>query len=212
AEDFNPTAWRTQAGAQADEFLLAYFGLFNRSKGLETLLTCLANLHAANVPARLVLVGGGSGSSDPTNAAYIEEMNDQITRLQLEPHIHRTGYLEDETAVGAYLAASDAVVLPFLDGASYRRGSLMAALHYGCTIVTTTPQVKIPTFQDGENMLLVSPGNSAALQSALLRLRQSRELRERLRQGATKLADEFRWDTIAQHYLAFFERIIQENP
>ncbi|MBI5666560.1 MAG: glycosyltransferase [Chloroflexi bacterium] len=206
--DFDPRKWRAKAGAQPGDFLLAYFGLFNRSKGIDTLLAGLAQLHAAGLPARLVLIGGGAGSSDPTNAAFMAQMNSMIERHHLAPFIHQTGYL-DESAVGAYLTASDAVVLPFADGASYRRGSLMAALHYGCAIITTTPQVAVPTFKDGDNMLLVPPGDSAALVQAINRLRAAPDLRDHLRRGAARLANAFRWDTIARDTITFFRRITE---
>jgi glycosyltransferase involved in cell wall biosynthesis len=208
---FDPQPWRTRAGAQNGDFLLAYFGLFNHSKGIEDLLAALAALREDGQPARLALVGGGAGSSDPTNAAFMDAMQARIHELALEPFIYRTGYL-DETAVGAHLAAADAVVLPFRDGASYRRGSLMAAVHYGCAIITTTPQVNIPAFVDGENMRLVPPGDPAALARALHDLRQQPEQAARLRQGAAALAGQFRWQAIAQSAADFFRRVIVQRP
>ncbi len=209
--DFDPQPWRDRTGAQNSDFLLAYFGLFNHSKGIEDLLDALAALREDGYPARLALVGGGAGSSDPTNAAFMDAMQARIHQLALEPFIHRTGYL-DETTVGAYLAAADAVVLPFRDGASYRRGSLMAAIHYGCAIVTTTPQVNIPSFVDGENMRLVPPGDPAALARALCDLRQQPEQAARLRQGAAALAGQFRWPAIAQSAADFFRQVVAERP
>jgi glycosyltransferase involved in cell wall biosynthesis len=200
--------WRAKTGAQPGDFLLAYFGLLNRTKGIETLLQAIADLRRNGISARLVIIGGSAGSSDPTNAAFIGEINVLIARLDLAPFIHQTGYV-DEATVGTFLAASDAVVLPFLDGASYRRGSLMAAMHYGCAIITTMPQVDIPTFQHGENMLLVTPGDVSALESAIRQLRQSPELHQHLRRGASGLADTFRWDTIAHDTVTFFRQIIE---
>lgn len=208
---FDPQPWRVRAGAQNGDFLLAYFGLFNHSKGIEDLLDALAALREDGYPARLALVGGGAGSSDPTNAAFMDAMQARIHELSLEPFIHRTGYL-DEASVGAYLAAGDAVVLPFRDGASYRRGSLMAAIHYGCAIVTTTPQVNIPAFVDGENMRLVPPGDPAALARTLCDLRQQPEQAARLRRGAAALAGQFRWQAIAQSAADFFRQVVAERP
>lgn len=206
--DFDAEVWRAKSGAQNGDFLIAYFGLFNHTKGLLTLLTSLYELRQSGVPARLVLIGGGAGSSDPSNAAFINEMNQQIDALQLDAFIHRTGYLEDDAQVGAYLKAGDVVALPFLDGASYRRGSLMAAIHYGCAIVSTQPQTPIPTFFDGENIRLVTPDDSAALTDALKELYQSPVLREQLQQGAAQLAHDFDWSQIAQAYTHFFQQVI----
>lgn len=206
--DFDREEWRAKAQAGIDDFLIAYFGLFNQTKGLHILLESLALLRKNGVPARLVLVGGGSGSSDPTNRAYFEDMTRLVARLELKPYVFLTGYLEDESEVGAYLKASDAVALPFLDGASYRRGSLMAALHYGCPIVTTTPQVKIPPFRDGETMCLVPPGDPAALQQALQNLCKAPEQREHLGQRAKQLAGQFEWASIAREMIDFLRQVV----
>ena len=71
--------------SKPDDFLIANFGLINRSKGIDTLLESLAQLRADGIPARLVLIGGVAGSSDPTNAAYVTEIDALIERLDLAP-------------------------------------------------------------------------------------------------------------------------------
>lgn len=208
--DYTPEAWRERVGAQPDDFLIVYFGLINSSKGLEPLLHSLASLRAEGIPARLLIIGS-AGSSDPTNATYAATIDSLIAQLKLEPHIHRTGYIDDDAVVGAYLSAADAVALPFLDGASYRRGSLMAAIRYACPTVTTTPQVEIPTFKDGDNLLLVAPNDAPALTNALRRLHESPDLRDRLRRGAAELARHFDWTHIARETIAFFARVTGVN-
>ncbi len=205
--DFDPRPWREKAGAREGDFLIAYFGLLNRSKGIENLLEGLRDLRASGVSAQLVMIGDTDGTSDPTNADYAAEIMNRIHHLKLEAFIHHTGFIDD-LAVGSYLKASDVVVLPFLDGASYRRGSLMAAIHYGCTIVTTNPQANIPTFKHEENMLLVAPNDTATLTSALHQLLNSPEIRAHLQAGSAKLAANFDWSNIAADTIEFFQRII----
>lgn len=200
--------WRTQAGAAANDFLIVYFGLINRSKGLETLLEAVGALH--DIPVRLALVGGGVGSSDPSNTAYMCEIDGLIERLALAGCIHRTEFVDD-AAVSGYLSAADVVALPFADGASYRRGTLMAAIEHGCAILTTTPQVDIPAFVDGDNMRLVRPNNANALAAALRELQASPELREKLQGGAAVLAKQFGWREIAAVTLDFYTRVIGAN-
>jgi glycosyltransferase involved in cell wall biosynthesis len=205
---FDPAPWRAQAGAAPRDFLLGYFGLLNRSKGLDTLLHSLAALRAEGIPARLLMIGGGTGSSDPSNAAYAAEIQALITRLGLAGCVHTTGYLDDEAAVGSFLKASDLVVLPFRDGVSYRRGSLMAAIRYGCPVATTTPRVDIPLFRDGRNMLLVAPDDSVALTHTLRRYYETPALQAVLRLEAENLKHLFEWPHIAAYYASFFERVL----
>lgn len=205
--NFDAQMWRAKAGAQPDDFLIAYFGFINRSKGVDTLLESLSQLRHNNIPARLLIIGDAAGSSDPTNRSYAAEIEERINTLGLKPYIHRTGFVDDES-VGAFLKASDVVALPFLDGASYRRGSLMAAIHYGCAIVTTTPQVSIPTFVDGENMLMVSPSDVATLTEKLHRLYADTALRVYLQSGAHRLTTCFDWSSITRDTINFFERAL----
>ena len=207
--DFDAHEWRQQAGAKDDDFVLTYFGLYNRSKGLDILLQATANLRQSNIPLRLIMIGG-AGTSDPTNTVYAEEIKRTIEQLGLQDHVFQTGFV-DEGAVGAYLSASDAIVLPFLDGASYRRGSLMAAIHYQKPIVTTTPQVTVPAFKDGKNMVMVKPGDVGALADAIRRLCESPENRTRLQAGAAKLAELFDWPQIAQDTIEYFRWVIEES-
>ncbi|MBK8025676.1 MAG: glycosyltransferase [Chloroflexi bacterium] len=197
--------YRSQAGADPDEALVVYFGLVNRSKGLETLLDAFRRILDRGLRARLALVGAVAGDSDATNQAYLAEIDRLIAQHRLGPFVHRTGYLGERDVAG-YLTAADVVALPFADGASYRRGSLMAALRLGCAIVTTTPAVEVTTFQDGENMMLILAGDGPALADALHKVIVDPALRARLRAGSARLSSAFEWPQIAQATIEVFDR------
>jgi glycosyltransferase involved in cell wall biosynthesis len=100
------------------------------------------------------------------------------------------------------------VALPYLDGASYRRGTLMAAIAHGCAIVTTTPAVPVPAFVDGINMRLVPPNDTTGLTKKLHELYAQPALRDRLRAGTTALQPTFDWAQIAHETAQFFETLI----
>lgn len=218
-ENYDRTTWRIEMGIQDDEFLIGHFGFLNRTKGIDILLEDIAVIRQRyNYPIKLVMIGGRTGDSDPSNWDYAGEIDAEITRLGLSEHVIWTGYIDD-TGVSAYLMASDAIVLPFRDGASYRRGSLMAAIHHGCAIITTIPNVHVPLFVDGENMLLARtvildeaiPPYAHVSQEILLLYRKP-ELREKLRGGALKLAKHFDWQMIAKDYITFFDRVLGVQP
>lgn len=213
--DFTPETWRAKAGASPDDFLIAHFGFINRSKGVHILMEDVALIREKyKYPLKVVMIGGRTGTSDTTNAAYVEDIDRLIERLGLAPHVYWTGFIEDDE-VSAFLTASDAVVLPFLDGASYRRGSLMAAVYHGCAIITSEPRVDIPLFIDSENMLLaraeiIDPDAPPFMHVAceILELYRKPDLRERLRKGAKALASNFGWSQIADNYVTFFKQVI----
>ena len=209
-EDFSAARWRRAAGVSEGETLLCWFGLVNHSKGLESLLRSVARLRDDGLPLRLVFIGGEAGDSDPDNIPFGKALEDLALRLRLDDVLHRTGFLS-EYDVAAWLWSSDLAVLPFADGASCRRGSLMAAIHHGCAILTTQPLVEIPQFVHGQNMWLVPAGDDKALASALETLAESPALRATLRCGALRLAASFDWDAIADATLVLFERVLERR-
>ncbi len=204
---YDRAAWRARLGLTDRDFLLGYFGFLNESKGGDTLISALSVLvHDRKARARLVLIGGEGGSSDATNAGFVAQLARQVKRYDLEDHILRTGFV-DTAEVSAHLLACDAVVLPYRDGASWRRGSLLAALAHGCAVITTAPAVPMPAMRDGENLRLVPPDSAPALVLAMTELLHAPELRARMGQGARALAKQFGWEAIAQRTLAFYEQL-----
>lgn len=206
--DFDRAVWRQRAGiSEKNTHLLAHFGFINHSKGVDTLLHAAATLIKAGCPLKLVMIGGRTGTSDPTNAEYARTIDRLISSLGLESHICWTGFVEP-CEVSAYLAAADVVVLPFRDGASYRRSSLMAAIGHGCAIITTKPTVEIPTFKNGENLLMVAPENVPVLSAAIQVAVNNPTLCQSLQSGASALREYFAWERIASENVAFFQGVI----
>jgi glycosyltransferase involved in cell wall biosynthesis len=205
--DFDRAAWRKRASADAGEILVAHFGFINHSKGVDTLLNAAAMLIAAGVRLRLVMLGGRTGTSDPSNAAYAIQIDAQVEALGLTPYLCWTGFVEARE-VSAWLAAADLIALPFRDGASYRRSSLMAAVAHGGAVLTTKPSVDIPTFQNGANLLMVAPDNVPALAAALQVAANDPALRDHLRAGARALRATFAWEQIASQHVTFFQEVI----
>ncbi len=208
--NYDRAATRAQYGAAPADFVLAHFGFAHVSKGLATLLTALANLRQGGVPAQLWLVGASLGDSDPRNREAQEELQGQIRALGLADSVRASSYLE-EAAVRAALTAADVVVLPYREGAAYHHGSLQAAIHTGCAIISTTPQSPASRFRNGQNMRLVPPADAVALTEAILELRRHPETRAALRAGARALAAEFSWEGIAAQHEAFYREVL-ESP
>jgi glycosyltransferase involved in cell wall biosynthesis len=204
---YDRESWRAHWGMGPDDILLSYFGFLNESKGGETLLRALDKLVQRRYSVRLMMVGGKVGSSDPTNVAYLEKVEGLIEELGLTDRVFWTGYTP-QTEVSANLLASDICVLPYRDGASFRRGSFMAALAHGLPIVSTRPRVDVPELRHGENILFVPPDAPVALAEAIARLAGDADLRRRLGEGAARLAQSFTWEKIAEKTEALYEEIL----
>ena len=136
--DFDRRARRAALGADEATLLIGYFGFLNSSKGAPSLPRALALLAAEGRPVRLVLIGAETGASDPTDLAQARLVRDLIRQLGVGHLITHTGRLSAEE-VSAALLACDVLALPFRDGVSLRRGTLMAGLAHGLPIVSTYP-------------------------------------------------------------------------
>ena len=167
----------------ADELLLGYFGFLNTSKGGETLLRALAELRQSGLLARVVLIGGSAGASDKTDAAHTRQLLELAQTLGVAGQVLRTGFLSEADTVAA-LQSCNMMVQPYADGASLRRGSLLACLASGCPTVTTNPASRIAELQHNVNVHLVPPNDPAALAAAVRTLQADTALRERISHGA----------------------------
>jgi glycosyltransferase involved in cell wall biosynthesis len=208
---YDREAQRARWGAGPGTWLLAYFGFLNESKGGETLVQTLAELVGRRAPARLLMVGGKVGSSDPTNAAYLQKVERQIGDLGLGDRVQWTGFTSSEE-VTANLLAADCAVLPYREGASLRHGSLMAALAHGLPIVSTAltgcpaeALKQFPMLEDGESALLTPPNDPVRMAEAVTRLMTGDALRSRLAAKAAVLSRQFEWETIAQGHLLMYQ-------
>ncbi len=204
--DYDRSAWRASLGAAPGDLLISYFGFLNESKGGLVLVEALAQLVEQGIPARLVMIGGRAGASDPTNWVYGERVDALIAQHALSERVHWTGFVDDQT-VSACFYASDLTALPYLDGASLRRGTLMAALAHGRAIVTTTPQARVPELEGVVET--VPPGDATALAEAILRLWRNADRRRMLETAALQASRHFSWEGIARRTLDFYATLLE---
>lgn len=204
---YSPEAWRRSLGVNPQETLVSYFGFLNQSKGGEDLIRALHILKEKGIKIKLLMVGAAAGSVDPTDQAYALKVKGLISQLGVEDMVIWTGF-EPAERVSGHLLASDLCVLPYRDGVSFRRGSLMAALAHGLPIVSTMPGTENRQIVDGENMALVPPQDPQALANKIEVLATDPGLRERLAQGAKRLSQGFSWDRIAEKTLAVYQQLL----
>jgi glycosyltransferase involved in cell wall biosynthesis len=206
---FNRRDWRASYQARDETLLLAYFGFLNESKGGEELIESIAGLRQQGTDARLLLIGGDVGHADPTNIAYANKVQHLIDSYDLADNVYRTGYV-GIPEVSANLLAADAVVMPYRDGVSFRRTTLIAALRHGCPVVSTLPAdpTLIPEIHAGENMLLAPAKDARALAQTIALLNGNLLLREKLSSGAKQLGRLFDWAKIADQTGALYRRTV----
>ncbi len=144
-------------------------GRFRDKKGLEYLLDACANL-ALQMPLTLLLVGDVA----ERERAYWEAA---IEASGMADHTVITGMIPREEGM-AYLRYMDVYAIPSLhDGCP---NALLEAMLSGRAIVGSSVDAIGEILVDGENGLVVPPGDSVALQEAILTLAGSPELRDTL--------------------------------
>ncbi len=192
---------RAALGLTGEDVLLGYFGFLNPSKGAEVLLTALSQLDSRY---HLLFIGGQTGDSDPANnQAYLRQVERQIQAAGLGARVHWTGFLA-EAGVSEALYAADLMVMPYQDGLSLRRGTLMAVLAHGRPLLSTTPAVDTP-LRHGQEVWLTPPGDVACLAEAIQHLAARPALAQALgAAGRDFMARHFTWDAIARQTSAFY--------
>jgi polysaccharide biosynthesis protein PslF len=200
---FDRDAERRRLGVENGSLLLSYFGFMNDSKGVEHLLDTLASLLARGHDARLLVLGGEAGSTDRSNVEFSRRIDHAIAGAGLEGRIIRSGFLPPGE-VSAGLLASDVCVLPFSDGASLRRSSMLAAMAHALPVVSTLAERPDPLLSNGENVVLVQRDSPAAIADAVERLWRDDALRQRVAAGAGSLARRSSWVGVAGQHMELY--------
>jgi glycosyltransferase involved in cell wall biosynthesis len=170
-----------RTGAARPSLLVGHFGTYGKA----TRGALLATLE--RVLAR-----------DPSIAALLIGRDGRVFREDLcarvpgsGPRVHATGAL-DAPAVSRHLQACDLVIQPYIDGASTRRGTLMAAFAHGRPIVTSVGRLSESFWADehGRSVVTVPAGDDEGMADAALRLADDVDARARLGAAALRLYDE----------------------
>lgn len=198
------TQARQALGLQPDDYLLGYFGFLNESKGADTLIEALARLDGR---FHLLFIGGQTGSSDASNHPFLAQLRAQIESLGVGSRVHWSGFVPDRE-VSTLLHAADVMVMPYRDGVSLRRGTLMATLAHGRPLITTHPTAPTPELRHGQNVWLIPPADAPALETAIRTLANNSSLLHALGASAAQTAALFTWEKIAMETAVFFHELL----
>lgn len=179
---------------------IVFAGRLEARKGVTVLVDSLLAVWRSRPDVRLVLLGrDGSWQG--------RSMSDRLREIAGE-HAGRLVFLGEQPPEKLFpsLAAADVVALPSI----WENLSLagLEALAVGAPIVASRRTGFEDVLRDGENGLLVGPGDAGELASALLRLLSDAELRQRLSTDAHRSAAAFDLRVVARRHVDFFEEAI----
>lgn len=208
AEPWDREAWRRGWQVGEEHRLIVHYGFLNRAKGVEYLFEAYDALLRAGQPYRLLMAGEPLGDSDPSNQGYLEELQKRAVELNLEPPwLQWTGDLSERELVRAVQAA-DLVVLPYREGASLRRSTLVMALTLGRPVVTTQPPHPIPLLANKENIIYARREDGADLAREIALLLRYEPTRQRIERGAAEVGRLFDWNHIADRTVAAYRVLL----
>ncbi len=217
---------RLRWGLPGDALVLAYFGFLNASKGAEDLLGAASLLRVQGLPVRILFIGDETGSSDRVNQVTARAIRAKADDLNLGPQIQWTGWLSPP-GVSEALSAADMAVLPYKDGASLRRGSLLACFAHGLPVVTTEPApapeapgwALVAPFNEREALRLdrsvaefvPADAGPEGLARGITAISNDAVRGNELSNGGRALAARLSWEAIAQASEEFYGRVLADE-
>ena len=156
--------------AAGEEGVVLFVGRLNYYKGVEYLIRAMEE-----VEARLLIAGEGP---------LLEQLNRQAITSGVTEKVTFLGRVTDERLKGLY-ADCDMLVLPSVRESEAFGIVQMEAMAYGKPVINTDLPTGVPwVSKDGQTGLTVPPADPKALASAINRLLENEELREKLGRNA----------------------------
>ena len=165
-----------------------------KRKGIHHLLLALSQMNLNRV--ELTIVGTGN---------FERNLKKLVMELNLNKNVSFYGYFDNNKLPELYNEA-DIFVLPSLTESF---GIVFAeAMACGLPIIGTRAGGIPEVVRDGENGILVQPGNVDELKIALEKLIKNKELREKMGEKSVKIIQQnFTWNKIARDYLGIYQEI-----
>ena len=177
-----------------------YAGQLYPWKGVDVLVEAVATVPGA----RLVILGGIEGEADTRRIRALVEARGLGERTEMPGPV-------PQARVAEALGRAAVVVAPFLRaGMTERRTSplkIFEAMAAGRPIVASDLPSSREVLSDGENALLVPPGDVSALAGALRRVLADGDLARRLAGAAWEAAPRYSWDARARALRELFEEV-----
>ena len=177
---------------------IVYFGLLRPEKGLEEFLELASLVRGNGRPYELSIIA----KPDRRFPRYLAGVREQATRLGVE-----LAFDLPATQVADRLASARFAYLPYPDGASLRRTSLLAALTNGLVVLTT---LGVRTPRELAATVLAAPGPARALDTIDEVVRHP-EQGETMAEKGRAYADRFRWEAIAGEHLRLYETVLRRE-
>jgi D-inositol-3-phosphate glycosyltransferase len=193
-------------GLPADRRIVLYVGRIEPLKGIDTLLRAMA-LVAPEIPRwreelSVIIIGGAAGAGAARTNAELARLQQLRAQLGIEELVTFQGAQSQDTLV-YYYSAADMVVMP----SHYESFGMVAleAMACGTPVVASRVGGLAHNVQDGQTGFLVPERDAGALAAKIRTLLLDESLRQRLGSQASRWAQRFGWDVIADQILDLYQ-------
>lgn len=174
---------------------LIFVGRLVEKKGVAFLIDALLELRNDIPDVELILVGDG-----PLRTDLEKKVND----CKLDKNIKFIGSVRQKELPALYSSAMIAITPSIIDSAGDQEGLglvIAEALGCGCVVIASALRSISDIIKDGENGLLVTPGESLALAGAIKNLLQDEARYKKLSaHGIKSVYDKFNWSSVGKRY------------
>jgi len=180
---------------------LLFFGNVSSRKGVEVLLQACGTAKGQLGDWRLDIAGGFDGDKN-----YRNQLTQQIGALDLDQSVQLLGFVEENQLV-TLITSADIIILPYFDpGIIHASGPLITGLAAGRAVIATNIPIFSAEITNGQNGLLVKPGDAQELAQTLVKLAGAPDLRKQFGARAQQIIESTHNDSTI---IASLEKVYQ---
>lgn len=184
-----------------NNFTIGYFGFAYKGKGLEKVIDIFHEINKINSNIKLKLLCE-LNYDNKYHAMILKKIKDK----NIEDNVIITGYLNNEET-GIEIDSIDVALLPFDDGLTLRRSSMLTFISFGIPIVTSEGDKECLSIFDKNKDIFMSNDNKEII-DFIIELSKDREKLEERRKNIQNLSYIFDWNIIAKEMLEQYEKLI----
>jgi len=186
-----------------NDIIVLAVGRLVYKKGFDILIKAMSEIIKKNPKVKTIIVGDGDLKNDLVNL---------VKKLKVQQNVIFTGTVPYKELIYYYNLA-DIFTMPSVspppDGLNV---CVIDAMACGKPIVATNIAGNPLVVKDGVNGLLIPQKRPDLLAKALLKLFFSKNLREKYGKAGRRLVlQKFTWEKLAQEYLKYFNKIVENN-
>jgi len=195
---------KTKMSKKSKEKQILSLGFLRKSKGIEYLIKAFEEFHEHNPDSKLVIIGGRHAHDTADHFGRLKH----LLSSNLSKSLYFTDFI-DEQSLDRLILTSDVIVLSSLERYYIETsGALARVADYGKPIVCS----RVPKFeselQDGEDCIMIEPGDSTELAQALVSLTQDAQLRKKIGESLRKKFKNRYWSDVAKQHLKLYNAIL----